>query len=100
MMQLIFRNRWAALIWALCTMGSIATFVSKGGGSDRIEEASAKIKAQRAEMLAPKPGHTFYAESDGKPDDGFTPDEDVDPAMMETSAPVGQPAPPAAFVEE
>ncbi len=100
MMQLIFRNRWAALIWALCTMGSIATFVSKGGGSDRIEEASAKIKAQRAEMMAPRPGHTFYAESDGKPDDGFTPDEDVDPALAEAAAAPAQPASAAVVIED
>lgn len=47
MQQLLFRSRWFALIWAALTLASIAAFVSKGGGVDKLDTATAQLRAQR-----------------------------------------------------
>lgn len=69
MIQLLFRNRWAALLWAGSVMASMALFVSEDGGSQQVEAAAKQIKAQRqARSIDAMPP---------SPPAGFTPDEDL-----------------------
>jgi hypothetical protein len=78
MTHFIFRNRWIALIWAVSTLASIALFVTRGGGSDKVESAVSQIRAQRASIEAQQ-NPALAAEQDARRDDGFTPDEDLAP---------------------
>ena len=59
MMQLLFRNRFAALAWVCMSLFSAAAFVSDGGGHEQLDRAAAQIKAERVQAAAPRPAHTF-----------------------------------------
>lgn len=69
MIQLLFRNRWAALLWAGSVMASMALFVSEDGGSKQIEAAAKQIKAQRQAQSTDAAPTSAVA--------SFTPDEDL-----------------------
>jgi hypothetical protein len=64
MYQLLFRSRWIAAIWALATLVSVATYVSEGGGNDKIAQTAADIKAQRNRLDRQEAGHSFVIEAD------------------------------------
>ncbi len=57
MYQLLFRSRWFAAIWVVATLISIGTYVSKGGGSEKIDKAVSSIQARREAQQAPEPAH-------------------------------------------
>lgn len=80
MIQLLFRNRWIALLWAMSVVGSMALFVSEDGGSAQVEAAAEQIRTQRQATVSEA----------ALPDQqtGFTPDEELLPdeeaaAMLE-----------------
>lgn len=76
-MQFIFRNRWIAVIWAFSVLGSIAMFVSDGGGGERLGESVAAI-GSKAEAAKPKlAGNQERLREDGTLDDGFASDDEV-----------------------
>ena len=57
MSQLLFRNRWIALVWALALCYSIASFFGKDGGQEQLADAaqdirSSRVAAARAESAA------------------------------------------------
>lgn len=108
MQQLLFRSRWFALIWAAFTLISIAIFVSKGGGAEKIDSASAQLRAQReaASMVvgrdndpdAKRQAHEeWLAGPKAAPSPGPTPvlKEFIDPATGETQKVLVQPGLPA-----
>lgn len=74
MMQLIFRNRWLTAMWAAVTLLGIGTYVSEGGGLEKINSASAEIRSQQAELQSDDGGHHFVIDPD---DDGFTADSEL-----------------------
>lgn len=74
MMQLIFRNRWLALMWVAVSLISIGSYVSDGGGHEQVDRASAQLRAQQAEMQKDDGGHSFVIDADS---DGFTSDEEL-----------------------
>ena len=84
MIQLVFRNRWIALLWAGSVMASMALFVSEDGGSKQIETAAKQIKAQR-QPPSPDAAPTSVAAR-------FTPDEDL--FVNEDAAADGLESPP------
>ncbi len=61
MQQLLFRSRWFALVWAALTLISIAAFVAKGGGVEKLDKAAAELRAQREAAGR-------VVDSDGDPD--------------------------------
>lgn len=47
MSQLLFRNRWIALVWAAALCYSIASFFGKDGGQKQLAEAAQDIRTSR-----------------------------------------------------
>jgi hypothetical protein len=54
MTQLLFRNRWFALIWAIGICFAIARFFDVGGGQEELQKAASDIRASRAQPV-PRP---------------------------------------------
>ena len=48
MTQLLFRNRWFALLWAVAICFSISRFFGDGGGQQQLAKAAADIRNSRA----------------------------------------------------
>lgn len=48
MTQLLFRNRWFALIWALGLCFTISRFFGEGGGQEELAKAADDIRTKRA----------------------------------------------------
>ncbi len=86
MMQFLFKSRWFAAIWVLMTLGSIATFVSEGGGNEKIQSAAAKIKAQNEAMAKQDTGQGFAEEpADSGTGSGFASDDQPADETNQTS---------------
>jgi hypothetical protein len=49
MTQLLFRNRWFALLWAVAICFSISRFFGDGGGQEQLAKAAADIRTKRVE---------------------------------------------------
>jgi hypothetical protein len=49
MSQLLFRNRWFALVWALLICFSISRFFDEGGGQEQLTKAAADIRTSRVQ---------------------------------------------------
>ncbi len=49
MTQLLFRNRWFALLWALAICFSISRFFGDGGGQQQLAQPASEIRAKRVE---------------------------------------------------
>ena len=49
MSQLLFRNRWFALLWALLICFSISRFFDDGGGQEQLAKAAENIRSSRVE---------------------------------------------------
>lgn len=85
MIRLLFRNRWIAVVWAMSVLGSIAMFVSEGGGSTQVEVAARQIREQRA---GPSPDAMMHDETAGfTPDEELFIDEDAAAAAQQQSEP-------------
>lgn len=91
MMQLLFRNRWLALMWVAVSLISIGSYFSEGGGHERIDQASAQLRARQAEMEKDDGGHSFVIEAG---DDGFSSEEELVDRANTDEHPEGQPSPP------
>ena len=76
-MQFIFRNRWIALIWACSVLGSIAMFVSDGGGGEKLGESVAALNGKSGAAHPKFPGTEERLREDGSIDDGFASDDEV-----------------------
>ena len=73
-MQLIFRNRWLALMWVAVSVISIGAYFREGGGHEQVGQASAQIRAQQAALQQDDGGHSFEIEAGS---DGFATDEEL-----------------------
>ncbi|MGH6787129.1 MAG: hypothetical protein ACREBO_09885 [Novosphingobium sp.] len=82
MIQLIFRNRYAALVWVGLSLFGAAAFVGEGGGAQQVDKTTAQVRAQAEELTAAptaEPSETAegqaaeseeaLAESEGEGDD-------------------------------
>lgn len=68
MMQLIFRNRYAALAWVGLSLFSAALFVGDGGASEKLEDTAEQVRAQNAAMQpSPEPEAEAEPEEEGEP---------------------------------
>lgn len=76
MYQILFKSRWFAAAWAVATLVSIATFVSEGGGGEKVQNAAADFKAKSEELHKPDGGHSFTIDPDVD-EHGFLTDEGV-----------------------
>lgn len=76
-MQFIFRNRWIALIWACSVLGSIAMFVSDGGGGEKLGESVAALNGNSGTARPKFPSNEERLREDGSLDDGFASDDEV-----------------------
>ena len=47
MTQLLFRNRWFALLWAVAICFSISRFFGDGGGQEQLKKAADDIRNSR-----------------------------------------------------
>lgn len=74
MMQLLFRNRWLALMWVAVLLISIGSYFGEGGGHEQVDRASAQLRAQQAEMQKDDGGHSFVIDADN---DGFSSEEEL-----------------------
>lgn len=52
MMQLIFRNRYAALVWVALSLFSAAAFVGEGGGAEKVDQTASQVRAQAEDLTA------------------------------------------------
>ena len=50
--QLIFRNRWFALIWVSGMLVSLATFFGEGGGHEKLDQAAAQLRENKQGLVA------------------------------------------------
>jgi hypothetical protein len=48
--QLIFRNKWVALIWVIGLLASLGAFFSKGGGVEALDQTVDRMRSQQAVM--------------------------------------------------
>lgn len=63
-MQLIFRNRYAALIWVGLSLFGAAAFVGEGGGIEQVDQTAAQVRAQAEDLTAvPSPAPSEAEES-------------------------------------
>ncbi|HVR91966.1 MAG TPA: hypothetical protein VHG29_12870 [Novosphingobium sp.] len=92
MMQLLFRNRWLALMWVVVSLISIGSYFGEGGGHEKVDRASAQLRAQQAEMQKDDGGHSFVIDADS---DGFSSEEELvdgaDPDEEKDAQPKPQP---------
>lgn len=64
MMQLIFKNRYAALIWVGLSLFGAAALVGEGGGIERVDQTAAQMRSQAQELSevpAPTPSESEEA---------------------------------------
>jgi hypothetical protein len=91
MYQLLFRNRWIALLWVGMTLASIGAFVSEGGGTDRLGDTAEDVREQRSMMADDTP--PAFAEEAPTVDDTALIDAATgyDPAPMDDTTPEDAP---------
>ena len=65
MTQLLFRNRWFALLWALGLCFTISRFFGDGGGQEQLAKAADDIRSKRAAAQAQSRAQAEYEESEG-----------------------------------
>jgi len=62
MTQLLFRNRWFALLWAVAICFSISRFFGDGGGQEQLAKAAADIRTKRVEAARAESAEQQYLE--------------------------------------
>jgi hypothetical protein len=89
MMQVLFRNRFAALGWVGLSLLGAAAFVSDGGGRDQLDRTAAQIREQRAQAAQPVPAHVI-APPEAEPQDDsldeagvIDPDPEAEPTTFQ-----------------
>jgi hypothetical protein len=70
MTQLLFRNRWFALLWALALCFTISRFFGDGGGQEQLAKAADDIRSKRAAAQAQSMAQAAYEEAEAAQQDG------------------------------
>jgi len=82
MYRLIFRNRWAALLFVAITLASTARLVGGGERSGTLDGVEDDLLRQRAMMQSSTDDLHRQPVLQANGDDGFTSEKDlIDPAM-------------------
>ena len=64
MTQLLFRNRWFALLWALGLCFTISRFFGDGGGQEQLAKAADDIRSKRAAAEAQSKAQAEYEDAE------------------------------------